>query len=245
MKLINFCCGGLMGDFIHSIAACKNICNKEEAKANLYISNGYLADPFRYGVEKAYEDTYGLIMAQGYINSYNILPDGFSEPIINLNSWRREVHETYNKTGGYNKCWTKLMAETFDYTIGEYKWFSVPPLKPNLINKVVIHRSQQRHNKAFGEYFERLTETPIFLTTNELEYDNFEYKDRAELLLVKTITEMAIAIKSSKLFIGNQSAPFAIACALDVNRVCELCPHDASPFYLDEKKYSRKIKFIQ
>ena len=237
--------GGLMGDMINSLCACKNICSKEKAKANLYISNGYLADPFRYGVEKAYEDTYSLIMAQGYINSYNILPDGFSEPLINLNSWRKEVHETYNKIGGYNKCWTELMAETFDYTIGEYKWLSVPPLKPNLKSRVVIHRSQQRHNKAFGEYFESLTETPVFLTTNELEYDNFEYKGRAELLLVKTITEMAIAIRSSKLFIGNQSAPFAIASALDVNRICELCPHDASPFYLDEIKYSKKLKFIQ
>jgi len=235
---------GLMGDFINSLCACKNICLQNNDKANLFISDGYHGDPFRYGVKKAFEDTYDLISSQPYINKFEILPSNFSDPFINLNQWRKEVHQTYKDTGGYNKCWSELLSQTFDYPIKEYRWLSVPPINDVTKERIVIHRSRQRHNHNFKSYFDTLEETPIFITTNVDEYTNFEFKDKSELLLVNTITEMAIAIRSSKLFIGNQSSPFTLASAMDVNRVCELDLVDASPFYIGEEKYSNKIKFI-
>ena len=87
-----------------------------------------------------------------------------------------------------------------------------------------------------------MTENCEFVTNDQMEWDLFPYKDKAQLHLVKTISEMAIAINSGKLFIGNQSAPLAIASALDVPRVCEL-DYDPAPFYMGEEKYSNNIKW--
>lgn len=244
MNTVNFICSGLIGDFINSLCACKNICERDNVKANLYIADGYLGDPFRYGVKKAFEDTYDLIIVQDYINKYGILPVGFSEPFINLNKWRTEVHGTYKKTGGYNKCWSELLSQTFNYPITEYKWLTVPPINADTSERILIHRSRQRHNNSYPDYIKNLKERSLFITSNKDEYDNFEYRDLADIYLVNTITEMAIAIRSCKLFIGNQSSPFALASALDVNRVCELDSGDASPFYLGEEKHSKKIKFL-
>lgn len=245
MKVINFCAGGLMGDFIHSLSACKNICKSENAIANLYITDGYLADPFRYGVQKAFDDIQDLICYQDYIGYFSIMPDGFDEPMINLNQWRKEVHQTYRKLGGYNKCWTELLAGTFNYTPSTYSWLSAPAIDFNTNGRVVIHRSMSRHNSIlYDPFIESLNERPVFLTTNVEEYNNFKYKDISDPYVVPTITTMAVAIKSSKLFIGNQSSPFALASALDVNRVCELDAGDASPFYIGEEKYSTKLKLL-
>lgn len=244
MNTLNFLASGLMGDFIHSLCACKNICQQKNVKADLYIAEGWLGDPFRFGVQKAYIDTFDLISSQDYINKYELLPNGFSGEIINLNRWRTEVHTTYNKTGGYNKNWTTLMSETFDYPIGEYKWLSTENVDEKAKDRILIHRSKQRHSYSYRNFFNTLQEKPLFITTNEDEYNFFEFKDYTELHLVNTISEMAIAINSSKLFIGNQSSPFALACALDVNRICELDSGDASPFYIGEDKFSGNINFI-
>lgn len=245
MKELNFIAGGLMGDFIHSLAACKNICLKEKAKANLYISNGYFADPFRYGVEKAYKDTYEMIDYQDYISSYKILEGEKNGDMINLNLWRKEVHKTYAEIGCYNKNWTTLLSDTFSYKFTDYKWLSVPPIDSKTNGRILIHRSRQRHNSAYPDYIKSLTEQPLFITTSISEYELYEFKHLCEVYLVNTITEMAIAIASCKLFIGNQSSPFALASALDINRVCELDNIDAYPFYLGEDNYSKNIKFIQ
>ena len=66
----------------------------------------------------------------------------------------------------------------------------------------------------------------------------------AEPYIVNDTYEMASAIKSSRLFVGNQSSPFALANALDVDRIVELCPVDADVFYRGEARYSKKIGFI-
>jgi|GEM_PF-1632420 len=244
MKILNFIVSGLLGDLIHSLYACRNICLKEDAKANLYIAEGFMGEPFRYGLNKAFEDTYRLIVEQDYINKYDILPDNLAEPTINLNSWRSRVHKTYATTGAYDACWTDIMAETFDFKVGQYQWIDVSKLDNTTSGRVLIHRSRKRHNSAHSDFITNLTEMPLFITTNHEEYEQYEFRELVEPYVVNDIYDMASAIKSSRLFVGNQSSPFALASALDANRLVELCPIDAAIFYRGESKYSRKIGFI-
>jgi hypothetical protein len=49
----------------------------------------------------------------------------------------------------------------------------------------------------------------------------FPFNKSVELIHVKNVEEMINIIGSCKLFVGNASAPFAIASALNVNRVLE------------------------
>ena len=98
-----------------------------------------MGESFKYGLSKAFEDTYRLITEQDYINQYLILPENFNEPIINLNSWRARVHRTYAETGAYDVCWTDLMAQTFSFQIGQYQWLDVSKLDSNTSGRVLIH----------------------------------------------------------------------------------------------------------
>lgn len=243
--MLNFIGGGMMGDFIQSLYVVKNICKRDGVKANLFISDGYHGDVWTFGVEKAYKDLFDLIMQQGYINKFEMLPTVFNEPYINLNLWRNDVATTHATTGTYNKCWSEVLSEHYKFDIpAEYKWLTVKN-DPQTEGKFLIHRSVHRHNGAFN--WSEITQSGLqflFLTTNQKEWDAFEFKaDNVKLYLVETIGDIASAISGCEYFIGNQSSPFSIACALDVNRLVEL-DYDPSRFYMDETKYSNKIKWF-
>lgn len=244
MNEINFIASGMMGDFIQSLYAVKNICSEQNAKANIYLANGYHGDIWTHGIEKAYSDSYQLITNQPYINTFSILPENFSEPFINLNLWRIAAAKTHAETGTYNKCWSELLSEQFNFKIPvEYQWITTD-INEKAKGKMVIHRSKHRHNGEFP--WAKITENNdcLFLTTNKSEWDLFAFKNaNVKLLLVETISELAQMICGCGLFIGNQSAPFSIASALDVPRIVEL-DYDPAKFYMDEVKYSKNISWF-
>ena len=219
MAVINFMSGGLCGDFIHQMSVVKNICKIYGDKADLYISD--CGDSWKFGKIQAYKDLYGIVISQDYINDFRYLEKEFEGDCIDLNDWRKTVATTHAETGRYNKCWSELLSEEYAYRIpDEYKW-----MKPS-INKVqielLIHRSKHRHNDSFNWIKVLDGRKAVFITTDITEWEQFHYKEFAELKIVSTITEVANNIAACGQFIGNQSAMFAIACAFDVPRICEL-----------------------
>jgi|HubBroStandDraft_5_1064220.scaffolds.fasta_scaffold103849_2 hypothetical protein len=244
--MINFIVGAMMGDFIHQLYAVKNICLQKNDKGNLYITDGHGSDVWTFGLEKAFQDLYSLVSIQPYVNKFEIFkPQEFKEDFVNMNDWRKSVAHTHNTTGTYNKCWSEVMSEDYHFPIPqEYKWIDVCPNDDFTRNKIVIHRSKHRHNGTFP--WERILNSVqgeiIFLTTSQQEWNMFPYKHKVKLHMVSNIEQIAAAINSGKFFIGNQSAPFAIACGLDVPRLVEL-DSDPSKFYMDENKYSNNISW--
>lgn len=237
-KVLNFTSGGMMGDFINSLYAVKNICEIQKAKANIYLNNG--GDPFKYGIEKAYTDLQQIVSEQPYVNYFLLQLRPLLEPHINLNRWRNGIRRDY-LNGGYKKSWSEVYAEEYGFKIpDQYQWLFTNREDKNTKGKVLIHRSLKRHNNKFdwpGLIDEQDT---LFVTTDKKEYEGFPFKEKVELYLVNTISEMAVAINSCNMFIGNQSAPFAIASGFDKYRVCELDPMDAI-FYSGEVRYSKNI----
>jgi hypothetical protein len=243
MNIINFVSCGQVGDLIHQLYVIKCICGKEKAKANLYIaefSYGLGAcGNFTFDLNKSYEDTSELILSQNYINEYKILPRDFQENYINLNKWRDRTPF---------KTWTELLSEYFNFDISqEYKWMIIEKIDDNVKDKILIHNSNKRHNEQFnwGSLLDSIDEDVYFLTTSVDEYNAFRFKghNKVKLYLVKNVNDMAIAINSCRLFIGNQSLPFAIASSLDILRICEL-HSSSSEFYTGEHKYSEKISWF-
>jgi len=85
-KPIRYISGGLLGDFIHQLSVVKEIYDKTGRKGILYISNTARPnEPFTFGLEKVYKDTYPFISVQFYIDSYHIHQN--QEYDINLSSY--------------------------------------------------------------------------------------------------------------------------------------------------------------
>jgi hypothetical protein len=244
MNIINFLSCGQVGDLIHQLYIVKAICERDNAKANLYIADfpyGLCAcGNFTFDLNKTYADTVALISSQTYINKYEILPHGFSEEYINLNLWR-------DRGVGNFKTWTDLLSEHFSFGIlPEYKWLTVNKEFTLTKGKVVIHNSNKRHNNSFnwGQIINVIPDDVFFITTNQSEFDSFRIKhDKIKPLIISDVDEMASAINSSRLFIGNQSLPLAIASSLDSPRIAELHPNSAE-FYMGEHKYSDNISWF-
>lgn len=245
MHHINFIAGGMLGDFIHSLAVVKNICDRDKTKANIYLTDKigiYNGDAWKFGCAKAYADLMGIVLMQSFVNKFEILPEGFNETFINLSSWRFGIEEDRRMKGTYYKSWSELLSSYYNYDIpSEYKWIEAGK-DEDTIGKVVIHRSSHRHNNSFDwNSLLRINEEFVFLTCSISEWEGFPFKNESiKLRLVSTIKEMTDCINSCKYFIGNQSAPFALASALDVPRLVEL-DYSACMFYMNETKYSKNI----
>lgn len=251
MDNINFVSGGLLGDFLQQLYTVKNICEQREVKANLYIADGY-GDKWTFGVETAYRDLAELIYSQNYINSFQILTKPVDESFINLSSWREAAATDFATTGEYNTCWSELLSKQFNFHIPtSYRWITAPATNEEVKGRILIHRSTHRHGGLpWKELLSKLNEEVLFLTCNPAEinafksswfFENFD-TNKIKLYLVNNIYEMAIALNSCRYFIGNQSAPFSLASALDVPRMVEL-ESGVWKFYKDEIKYSKNISW--
>ena len=86
MKILNFIVGGRTGDFIHNLMVVKSLCEKNNAKANIFLSHNHGGDLFYKSLEETLNDLSPLIVYQPYIKSFRLYTD---EPIhYNLNQWR-------------------------------------------------------------------------------------------------------------------------------------------------------------
>jgi len=234
--MINFLSGGKVGDFIHTLFAAKNICEQKGKRARIFLGGG---DDWTFGVNRAYKDLYSLVMMQPYVESFHVY--GGEKIDINLNSWRDVVATVHAETGHYDSCWTELLMKEYDIDPPDtYKWLTAPKDDSVTKGKVVIHFSL-RHDTGL-EIERYMGNDAVFITSNYKEWLAFPYRDWAYLHYLDNITDMANAINSSSLFIGNQSSMFAIASALDVPRIVGLHP-DAAPFYIGECKYSDNISW--
>ena len=250
MNIINFVSGGQLGDLIHELFVVKNICSKNNFKANLYIVdisyNIETCGNFTYDLEKTYNDLYDLIVCQDYINFFGILPKIFNENFINLCIWRNHIEAT-KINNQYSKCWTDILKDTYNLKIENSdftNWLTVND-DDYTKDKVLIHRSIHRHNPSFdwNFYLDKINDDILFITTNEHEWNIFPYKrENIKIYLKSNIFDITRAINSCKYFIGNQSSNFAIACSLNIPRLVELS-YGSDKFYSDEKKYHNNISY--
>lgn len=248
MIIVNFLACGQIGDLIHSLYVVKSICLRDNVKANIFISDISSQLPccgnFTYDTLKTYNDIKDFIFSLSYVNDFKILPQNFTESFINLNVWRDYIEVIQSQTGSYSKCWSELMIEKFEINKVNGSWID-SSVDQNTKNKILIHQSHHRHNHNFiWDNVLVPTEEYYFITTNSHEWDIFQQKlDNVKLYLVNNVSEMISAINGCKYFIGNQSSPFAIASALNKDRLVIL-DNTSKGFYMDEKKYYDNISWF-
>lgn len=235
--IINYIAGGKTGDLLHTLMVVKYHYDKYGKKGNLYITQGgtnYGGDNFSLPLEKVYEDLNYLIEYQDYINSFEIYQGQKID--INLNDWR-------NSPLLYKTNWIDLLCNTYNVEPVLKNWLDYLKVD-DYKDYTIIHRSLQRHNPLFpwNEILEK--EKCLFITTNSLEADIFKSKYPIDTQVVNSISELALVINSGKKFVGNMSAPLALAHALGKHRLAELSSNDQI-HYLNDQKYLDNYWYIK
>lgn len=217
LKPIIYVSGGLLGDFIHQLSIINQIFLKTGRKGILYIAN--TGDMFRHGLQVAYQDTYQLVAGQSYIKEYKLYYD--NEPYdINLSQWR--TNPLLFKTS-----WSTLFYDTYNVTWGIDKWLTVP--HDNTFNDTILITTtsyRPAYNIDFTYICKNYCKRIKFIDLTDDETEHFKTEFNAnDIAFYKpgSIYELAVAINSCKLFIGNMSTPLAIACALHKTSIVGLC----------------------
>jgi len=202
---ITYKASGLLGDFIQELSVIAENFYKTGRKGILYLSNEF---EFRFGIQKAYEDTEQIIKEQIYIKEYTIWKNQPYE--INLSSWRQSPLL-------YKRNWREIFQSFYTVPWGSHSWIEIPRLE-KWKDIVIINTSPYRNlspNIKYTEISKQVGTNLIFMSFNQADY--FTFLERTGLSIEYhcpgSLYEFIQAIASCKLFVGELSAPLAISFA--------------------------------
>ena len=233
----NVLIGARMGDFIHCMYVPYHLWKTRGIKSNIFISE--VGDVFDHGFKQTFEELTPIIMQQEYVESFQ--------------AWNGQHIEYYtplfrNNKYLFKKCWKEMLLSIFfnDEKPLEGGWMTFN--EPNKFEKTLVIN---RRNK--NEYF------PVVKNSYELEIAKFskaifagganQFKEfgsnhLCEHYSPQSLTDWFSIISKGSFFLGNQSGPAAIACALDIPRLVELLPTVDAIHYFNEALYSKNLSFI-
>ncbi|WP_395059839.1 hypothetical protein [Flavobacterium sp.] len=217
-KVLNFKHSGHIGDIIYALPVIKEL--SKTHICNLFIQVNKPIDKHAYKhtagnvfINKAiYDKLTPLLKSVEYISEVNILEN-------------QKIHIDFD-----------LFREfPFDLNFISFRWFfhltgiqtdlSEPFLKiephPSIKNKIVIVRSFRVRNPFVDYSFLAKFDNLLFIGLKDEYEDLKKLVPNLEFYDVKDFYEMAQIIKSSKIFIGNQSFAYSLAEAIKTPRLLE------------------------
>ena len=207
---ISYISGGLFGDFFHQLSVIKEKYMSTGKKGILYISN--IGDPFKQGLENTYNKTYHIISQQDYIAQYKIYN---GEPYdINLSSWRNNQYLLWQN-------WYVIYSDEYAIEWGKHKWLDVP-IHNKWSDKIIVNETAYRFSDIdYQLLYNNHKENLIFIAFKETNYCDYEaFVEKTGLHIEyydpETVDNLAIAINSSRMFVGVPSGIMSIAMALKV-----------------------------
>jgi len=221
-KELSFLHSGHSGDVINSLPVIKEL--SKTHRCNLYLN---INKPLNLSYHK---HPAGNVFIDKRI--FNLL-----HPLLKSQNYIYEVKKYENQNIDINFDIVRELPASINFD--NVRWFFhlagvqhdlIKPyidVEPSKIfrEKIVIHRTFRYRNYFINYKFLNTHKNLLFLGMkdeyNDLkkEIQNLEFHD------CKSFLEMAMIIKSSKFFIGNQSVGYDIAEALKVPRLLEGCPY--------------------
>jgi len=224
-KPIKYAIGGKLGDFIHHLYLVYHNYIVTGKKGIVYMKNTGFDK-----IDRTYNELYEIVSSQKYIEKFE-----------QHNGQYVDIDCIYsNSPYLYKINWIDFMIKSYtkstECSLG--KWIeleSSEEIKNKFCDKIVIH-TRQRTITNFDWLNVVSSNKCTFITCDRNDYESFPYKDRVELYLCKDLQEIFEVIQSSKFFIGSQSSPLAIRCALHKSCLAELYPTD-DIHYMGLEKY--------
>ncbi len=224
--MISFLHSGNIGDIIYSFGCVLSILKQsKQEKCIFYLKTGEIAyiydnEPHPAGntklSNKFAEQLIPLLKSQNFIADAKIYEgENFD---VNLDEFRDlDINQSY----GYIARWY-FYAFLASYDLSK-PWLNVEP-SPNTKDCILVNRTFRYRNLAINYKFLRKYNNVAFIGL-ENEWKTFcEEVPNTKLITCSDFLEMAQLIAGCRLFIGNQSFAYALAEAIKVPRVLEVCP---------------------
>lgn len=221
--------GCFSGDLIYALAGIKSICVNNDKKAIIYQwldQQGMLYQgaehPYGHSMmnQYAFDMLKPLLESQDYIESFNVWKG--EKVMVDLDMLRQvKSHMPY----GNIVTW---LAMVFAEMRPEYwkPWIELPDMINKATQGMILINRTSRYQGQWIDYFflKEYKERLMFVGTPD-EHKKFcmDWDLDIPHYIVNDFLELAVAIKSCKLFLGNQSMCFAIAEAIKVPRLLEIC----------------------
>lgn len=252
--MIRFLCSGRLGDFIHQLYSVRRICEERGEKAHIVIGGDDIGEAMNFSkpIQDAVEDLKDLLYAQDYIQEVEAY-SGQDEKLFDYFPCKYR-----NSSLLWKSCWTSIHNEFFNFYDNYHytPWLKVDP-DPKMNGKIVIHRARKVNPHGYPDRCTDIIDWNHLIQNNECVFIGFETWQydlfiqeitpgsvaKLKFIVYDSILEFCRAIAGSKLFIGNQSSPLAMAQALDIPRLGELSNLD-SVHYVGEEKYFPMMNWV-
>ncbi len=204
-----------LGDILLNLSVCAETFYTTGRKAIVYVEGKHL----KYGLEKTYHDTYPIFSSQIWMKAYK----PFKNETYDVVLYEGIGKSPYIDTGS----WYEIFKSVYAIEWGKHPWIIVP-VREEYKNIIFIHSSTTRsHTKTD---LRLLIQTMpqyqfVFISDIEEEYVHFSMRTGLQIPFykVQSFTDLAIAINSCHIFMGNLSMPNALADALHKKRITMLC----------------------
>ena len=238
------------GDIIYTLASIKQVCERYGKKAEIYIwldrkwHDSVQGQTHPYGISQyALDMIKPLLESQPYVTLCKAWEG--EEVKQDLDEIRTKTHSTMphgciiqwpgqiwpDMICDSSKPWITVITDLHTssgikriYT-GRNDVVEVQPT--GCEGKIIINRTARWRNDMMHYYHLREYRDQLIFAGLPEEHAQFckEWDLDIPHLKVNDFLELAVAIKTCKLFIGNQSLCFALAEAMKVPRILEICPY--------------------
>lgn len=198
---------GMLGDFIHQLSIVNENYQNTGRKGIIYISE--FAEHFRFGLEKAFRDLLPLLTSFDYVESFSIHR---GEPVdIDISTWRGSPQL-------YRTHWYNIFKNEYNIDFGKHAWMTSKCQRPDFTGKTVISTSMNRwgtnNYKNLASFID--VSNAIFVSFDNPSHIYFMDKTKINIpvYICSTLSEIVDIINSCDTFVGNLSAPLAIAFSL-------------------------------
>ncbi len=242
MKTVNILLDTLLGDMLHSFTISRYLYMRDETKTNFYHLHAK-GHTYPLPFEQIHDELRRILTYQNFTNSFQIFDASKDDFDHNIHNW---VYGPYV----YKDAFPDVMLKTFigeNYTLPKNFQVLNLPQNSQYANALIINRKADLRPEL--SFFAKHTYKNIldqfdekyFIFNIEKQYDDFEFKNLVKPLYVPDLFDMMSIISGCKLFVGNQTAPLAMAAVLNTNRVGELYHNsmfkDENHYIMDADRY--------
>lgn len=260
---------GRLGDFFYSLCVPSYLYKTFKIKSNIYLCEH--GEKFRYGLQKTYKDLKNIMFAQKYVNNFKVYTD--EEIDIDMTTWRKKGSPDFNLFKSYRSqklTWSEFFFKKYlngQYPPRELTNITTTKKRNEYADWLIINRVDRAtkgkpisyYKKQFTERLDRLdnksrkdiylkyinqSKNCGFIFYEKEQYDDFLLKQYVKPIKINSLEDMVNIIGSCNMFIGNQTAPLAIAHSLNVNRVVETNIPTAWRYVYNEKNFYKNVTLL-